>query len=74
VDTIDGIAREPERKRITGLSRVSWWRRERAGDAPVRVRLGPRSVGWRRSDLEKWVAARPTVASDADTGGPAATA
>lgn len=57
---VDEIIREPERRRITGLSRVSWWRRERAGDAPARVHLGPRSVGWRRSELEAWIAARPT--------------
>jgi prophage regulatory protein len=61
----DRIIREPERKRLTGLSRVSWWRQERAGTAPRRVRLGPRACGWRRSELEAWIAARPTTASDA---------
>ena len=45
------IAREPERKRITGVSRVQWWRLEREGKVPKRVRLGPNSVGWIRREL-----------------------
>jgi prophage regulatory protein len=59
------IIREPERKRITGLSRVSWWRLERAGLAPRRVRIGVRAMGWHAASISKWVAERPTVANDA---------
>ena len=65
------IVREAERFRITGLSRVQYWRLERAGDAPHRVQLGQNSVGWVRSELIAWIttrmAARPAL-SKADAG------
>jgi predicted DNA-binding transcriptional regulator AlpA len=52
------IVREAERLRITGLSRVQWWRLERAGSVPKRVQLGVNSVGWLRHELEAWLADR----------------
>lgn len=52
------IVREPDRHRLTGLSRVTWWRYERLGAAPRRIQLGRNSVGWLRSELEAWVAER----------------
>ena len=53
-----GVAREPERKKITGVSRTQWWRLEGKGDAPKRVRLGPNMVGWLRDELYSWIAER----------------
>lgn len=44
---------------LTGLSRTTLWRRVRAGEFPAPVRLGglhSRAVGWRRSDVERWIA------------------
>jgi prophage regulatory protein len=52
------IVREHERFRITGLSRVQWWRLEREGKVPRRIQLGVNSVGWLRHELEAWVADR----------------
>lgn len=52
------IIREPERFRMTGVSRVQWWRLEREGMAPQRVRLGPNSVGWLRCEINAWQMAR----------------
>jgi predicted DNA-binding transcriptional regulator AlpA len=52
------IVREPERRRMTGLSRVQWWRLERSGKVPRKVQLGENSVGWLRSELEGWLAKR----------------
>jgi prophage regulatory protein len=49
------IMREPERLAITGLSRVHWWRMERQGIVPARVKLGPNSVGWLRHEISAWV-------------------
>jgi predicted DNA-binding transcriptional regulator AlpA len=66
------VVRERGRKQITGLSRVTWWRKERLGEVPRRISLGPNSVGWIRGELEGWVlnraAQRPTatVAEGAD--------
>lgn len=52
------IVREPERRRLTGLSRTQFWRLEREGLVPRRIQLGANSVGWVRSELESWVRSR----------------
>ena len=56
------ILRVPAVLELIGLSRTSLWRRVRAGDFPAPVRLGgrgSRAVGWRRADVERWLAALP---------------
>lgn len=58
----DTIVREAARREMTGVSRAQWWRFELEGNAPKRVQLGPGSIGWRRSDLERWVRERPPAA------------
>ena len=57
----EGIAREAERKQITGVGRTAWWALEKKGLAPARVRLMRNRVGWMRSELLAWAAARPRV-------------
>jgi predicted DNA-binding transcriptional regulator AlpA len=57
----DRIVREPERRQITGTSRTTWWRLERRGDAPRRVKIGDSSVGWRWSEIMVWVKTREVV-------------
>ena len=52
---------EEERLRITGVSRVQFWRLERDGKAPRRVPLGPNSVGWLRHELDEWIIARAAL-------------
>ena len=52
------IVREPERRAATKLSRVTWWRLERTGLAPMRVRLGPNSIGWLRHEIDAWIEQR----------------
>jgi predicted DNA-binding transcriptional regulator AlpA len=52
------VVREKERFRVTGLSRVQWWRLERECKAPSRIALGPNSVGWLRHELEAWIKAK----------------
>jgi prophage regulatory protein len=46
---------------ITGLSRVTIWRLELAGNFPRRVQLGPRRVGWVESEVSNWIQSRPRV-------------
>ena len=58
---LNRIVREPERREITGISRVQWWRLERKGQVPKRVRLGENSVGWQLSELLDWVRSLPKV-------------
>lgn len=57
----DRMVSEPERRLITGVSRMSWWRYERAGTAPRRVQLGPNRVAWRLSELLNWIDTRPAA-------------
>lgn len=55
------ILRKTEVAKKVGLSTVSIWRLERQGKFPLRVQLGPRCVGWKEQDIEKWIESRPTV-------------
>jgi predicted DNA-binding transcriptional regulator AlpA len=58
----DLIVLEPERARLTRISRATWHRLERAGDAPPRIQLSPRRVGWRKRDLMDWLDKRVVAA------------
>ncbi|MFC0252692.1 helix-turn-helix transcriptional regulator [Massilia consociata] len=40
----------------TGLSRSSIYRGIQAGTFPNSIPLGPRAVGWRRGDIDAWLA------------------
>ncbi len=55
------ILRAPEVVARVGLSRVSIWRREKAGEFPARRRLGPNAVGWVEAEITAWIEARPAV-------------
>ena len=55
------ILRLPEVMRLTGLGRSTIYRLLAAGQFPPPVRLSERAVGWRRSDVDNWTAARPLV-------------
>jgi len=55
------VIRKKELCRITGLSMTTLWRQEREGYFPARIRLTSHSVGWRRSEVEAWLATRPTA-------------
>jgi prophage regulatory protein len=43
----------------TGLSPVTIWRKEKAGEFPVRRQLGSRRVGWIASEVDEWIEATP---------------
>ena len=45
--------------RVTGLSRSTLYRLTADERFPRPVRLGPRAVAWRRTDVEAWGEARP---------------
>ena len=53
------VIRFPALRQLTGLSRSTVDRLERALDFPRRVRLGPNSDGWRLDEVQAWIAARP---------------
>ncbi len=45
---------------VTGLSRMTIYRLERAGLFPARRKLGENSVGWIDEDIILWIESRPT--------------
>ena len=52
----DRILRWKQVQPIVNVSRSTWWRYEKSGKAPKRVRLGPgRATGWRESEIDKYV-------------------
>lgn len=55
------IIREPERRDTTGIPKATWRRYERSGLVPKRVRIGPRAVGWRLSEIKEWIESREAV-------------
>jgi prophage regulatory protein len=52
---------EGECRAVSGLSRAHRWRLERIGKFPRRLRLGPRTVRWRLSEILAWIAGLPTA-------------
>jgi len=59
VSTIDHMLRREEVQKRTGLSRSAIYRLMREGGFPLPHRVGHRTVRWRESDLEAWLASRP---------------
>jgi prophage regulatory protein len=51
----DSILRRPEVERLSGLSRSSIYQKIKDGTFPLPLRLTSRSVGWRASDIAKWI-------------------
>jgi len=56
-----GLCREPERASITGVKTSQWYALQRAGKAPIPMKVGLRTVAWRRADLYEWVEALKSV-------------
>jgi predicted DNA-binding transcriptional regulator AlpA len=57
-DIDDRLLPWPKVKDITGLSRTTAWRLQKAGDFPVPVVISPGRVGWRESELQAWKVSR----------------
>lgn len=55
------LARLPVVLRVTGLGRSTIYRWIADGSFPAPVRLGPRAVAWRWSDLDRWTQSRATT-------------
>ena len=53
------ILRVKDVMRSLGVGRTSLWRWRQQGKFPAPLQLGDRAIGWRRADLETWLANRP---------------
>ena len=74
----DRIVRSIEAGEITGTSRTTRWRLERAGRFPRRIQISPGGVGWLVSELQEWIRERrdnrqAEVADGPKPGTPAST-
>lgn len=58
------LLRAPEVEELTGLSRTTIWRLERAGDFPPRRQLSANVVAWVGEEVEEWIEARPVADLD----------
>ena len=54
----EALLRIKDVRSATGLSRASIYRAEREGRFPARVPIGERSVAWRASEVQAWIADR----------------
>ena len=54
-----GLIRLPAVKTRTGKSRSSIYRDVNAGLFPSPVKIGPRAVGWREEEIDRWEETRP---------------
>ena len=55
------ILRKPRVLAIIGIGNTSLYEAIKRGDFPAPVKLGLRAVGWRRSDIERWLATRASA-------------
>ncbi len=61
----DRFLRIAEVQKITGLSKGTLWRQERAGRFPKRRHLSQHAVGWLESEITAWVESRrPTTCAE----------
>ncbi|EAA7110264.1 AlpA family phage regulatory protein [Salmonella enterica subsp. enterica serovar Sekondi] len=61
IDFSDRIIREAECRHLTGLCRTTRYVMEKKGTFPARCQLGGRSVGWRLSEVQGWIANQLTT-------------
>ncbi len=64
------MLRAPEVMARTGLSRVTIWRRVRAGTFPAPVEIGINSIGWPATEISTWLESRPRRTYSAETEAP----
>lgn len=56
LDGIDRLLRLPDVLRITGMGRNTVYTRIKEGTFPKQVKIGPKSVAWRQSEINQWMA------------------
>ena len=60
----DRLLRRQEVEKITGLSRSSIYRKIKDGDFPRPIRVGPKAVRWKLSEINAWIESRPVAHSE----------
>jgi predicted DNA-binding transcriptional regulator AlpA len=62
------VLSEPETYRAVGLSDRTWERLKAIGDVPPKTRLSEGRIGYRLSDIKKWLDARREGGARSDDG------
>ncbi len=57
------MLRMPTVRKRTALGRSTIYRLMGMGLFPLAVRLGPRAVGWRDTDIDQWLQHRPDASN-----------
>lgn len=55
----DRFILQSERRQMTGISDVSWWRLEKDNKVPKRRQISPGRVAWLESEVIAWMESRP---------------
>ena len=55
------LLRLPQVLALVGVGRSTLYAMVSRGDFPAQVRIGRRSVGWRRWQVYDWIRSRPTI-------------
>lgn len=55
------IMRKKEVSELTGIPIGSVWYFQKAHGFPKPIKLGKRSMGWKKSEVDAWLASRPTA-------------
>lgn len=55
------LLRRDEVERRCGIRRSTVYRLMQEEDFPAPVRIGPRAVRWRESDIDAWIRSRPSA-------------
>ena len=56
---VDPVLRPAQAAEALGITRSTLTRWRQRDDFPKALRLGPQAIGWRRADIESWIAERP---------------
>ncbi len=56
------ILRINEVAKYVGLHRSTVYRMINRNEFPAPLRLGPNAIGWRREEIEEWIATRKRIA------------
>lgn len=58
---LDAILRRPVVEQATGLTTSALYRLVSLGDFPKPVQITQGTVGWKQSDIRRWIESRPEV-------------
>jgi prophage regulatory protein len=57
----DRVIRRKQLLELIGVSTVTQWRMEKAGEFPKRFKVGKGAVGWHLCEVEEWLRSRKPV-------------